>query len=468
MKITKFATFSLVIFFTFGCGMISKFRGDSNANVKIAQTTPTVSATPTPTATPSGSPTPFDKVALGRNWLAFGAGTIIVGKTSESASSDNSARKLIDESGFGWETDKGQIENQTVTLELPARTTFKSFVFDTRQTASVDGRAAKDVIVEISDVSATVGFQTILEATLRDDPNPNYRFGVNNQFFTVQKEIAGRFVRYTAKNNHGSPNFVYTAELYGYGEQEPLSPIGNISGTYKIPGIIGDGVHLKQDGNSIIGCYQENEGILEGTIDGRVMTLTATEKDARSKSEKTSFVAVNIVNGGKTLLSTWWRWSATPKEKSYDRLYTGDKISDKIGNCLHLPDLDGAKDVVKDKLEKDLEATGKAVLYGINFDFNSDVIRPESKPTLDKVITILKEKPDWKFSVEGHTDNVGGETLNQTLSEKRAASVVKYLTGAAIDASRLASKGYGFSQPIAPNNSESERAQNRRVELVRQ
>lgn len=466
MKITKLVAFALVAFFTFGCGLISRFRADSNANVKIAHTTPTVETTP-PTA-PSASPTPFDKAALGTNYLAFGAGTIVVDKISESADSANSARKLIDESGFGWETAKGQIENQIVTLELPVRTTFKSFVFNTRQTTSVDGRAAKDVIVEISDVSATVGFQTILEATLRDDPNPNYRIGVNNQFFTVQKEIAGRFVRYTAKNNHGSPSVIYTAELFGYGEQEPRVPVQNVSGTYKVPGIIGDGIHLKQDGNSIIGCYQENEGILEGTIDGRVMTLTATEKDARSKNEKTSFVAVNVVNGGKTLLSAWWRWSATPKTKDYDHFYTGEKISDKIGNCPHLPDLDGAADVVKDKLEKDLEEKGKAILYGINFDFNSDVIRPESKPTLDKVITILEEKPDWKFSVEGHTDNIGGEAFNQTLSEKRAASVVKYLTDAGINASRLLSKGYGLSKPIAPNNSEAERAQNRRVELVKQ
>jgi outer membrane protein OmpA-like peptidoglycan-associated protein len=449
-------------FFAFGCGLFDKFKSTSETNSNTAKVTPTVS--PTPTATPEAKPTQFDKASLGTNFMAFGAGTIVVAQTSEGASSDDSARKLNDESDFGWQSAKGQTENQSVTLELPARTTFKSFVFDTEQPTNPDGRAAKDVTVEISDVSATEGFQKILETTLKDSEIKN---GMENQFFPVQKEIAGRFVRYTAKNNFGSPLTVYTAELYGYGEQEPRASVGNISGTYKVSGIIGDGVHLKQEGNLIIGCYQENEGTLEGTVDGRVMTLVATEKNERAKGEKTYFVGVNVVESGRKLMYATWNWSATPKEKAYDRLLIGDKISDKVGNCPHLPNLDGTQDVVKEKLEKDLEESGKAILYGINFDFNSDVIKPESKPILDKVIALLKSKTDWKMQIAGHTDNVGSESFNQTLSEKRAASVVKYLTTAGIDASRLTSIGYGLSNPIAPNNSESERAQNRRVELVK-
>jgi OOP family OmpA-OmpF porin len=108
------------------------------------------------------------------------------------------------------------------------------------------------------------------------------------------------------------------------------------------------------------------------------------------------------------------------------------------------------------------------VIYGINFDFNSDRIREESKPTLDKVAAILKESSDWQMLVEGHTDNIGGESFNRTLSEKRAAAVRNYLTGAGIDAARLRSAGAGFSQPVATNDTEAGRAQNRRVELIKQ
>lgn len=463
----KFITLILLLTLSAcGCGLIDKSQSASGNDSNLPKAAPPASATPA--ATPDAKPTPLDKAALGTNFLAFGAGTIVAAQTSEAAGYSAVARKLIDESGSGWETAKGQIENQSVTLELAARTTFKTFVFDTGQPTTPDGRAARDVVVEISDVSATSGFQTILEATLKDHPDPRFRNGADNQLLPAQKTIAGRFVRYTAKNNHGSPVTIYTDEFYGYGEQEPRQPIGNVSGTYKIPGIIGDGVHLKQDGNAIIGCYQENEGTLEGTIDGRVLTLVATEKDARAKGEKTSFVAANVVEAGKKILSAWWRWSATPKKKDYDRLLIGEKISDTIGNCPHLPNLDAAQDAVKVKLEKDLEETGRAILYGINFDFNSDVIKAESKPTLDRVIAILKSQTSWRMQIAGHTDNVGGSEFNQTLSDKRAASVAKYLTNAGVGGERLASIGYGLSKPLAPNDSEAERAQNRRVELIKQ
>ena len=463
MKKSLFLPLLILAFFVFGCGLMDRFKGNMNTNSNVSPTpAPTVSTTPT--AEPSASPTPFDRSALGRNWLAFGSGAIVVEKTSESADSTVNARHINDESGFEWQTADGQVTNQSVTLELPARTTLKTIVIDTAQPTYYDGRGAKDVLVEVSDESATSGFQTVVEATLKDSTNKN---GVDDQAFPVTKEIPARWVRYTAKNNDGSSQAILTKELSGFGEQEPRVVIPSVSGTYKFDGIGGE-VHLKQEGNSIIGCYDESEGLLEGTIDGRVITIVTEEKAARAKGEKTSFVAANVIDGGKTILSTWWDWSQAPQKKSYDRLHVGTKTSDKIGNCKHLPDLDGTKDVVKENLEKELAEKGKAILYGINFDFNSDVIRPESKPTLDKVTAILKEKADWKFAVEGHTDNIGGESYNQTLSEKRAASVVKYLTDAGIAADRLAAKGYGLSKPLAPNSSEAERAQNRRVELVKQ
>jgi OmpA-OmpF porin, OOP family len=150
-------------------------------------------------------------------------------------------------------------------------------------------------------------------------------------------------------------------------------------------------------------------------------------------------------------------------------LRTGERISDKIGNCKHFPDLDGgSNDAAKNKLAESLEKSGRAVLYGINFDFNSDVIRGESRPTLEKVVAILKEKPDWRLTVEGHTDNIGGEAFNQTLSDKRAAAVKNYLTAAGIEPSRLNAVGLGLSQPVAGNETEAGRAQNRRVELLKQ
>jgi len=71
------------------------------------------------------------------------------------------------------------------------------------------------------------------------------------------------------------------------------------------------------------------------------------------------------------------------------------------------------------------------------------------------------------MSVEGHTDNIGGDAFNKTLSEKRAIAVKEFLITAGIDASRLTAAGLGLSKPVAPNETEAGRAQNRRVELVK-
>jgi outer membrane protein OmpA-like peptidoglycan-associated protein len=144
---------------------------------------------------------------------------------------------------------------------------------------------------------------------------------------------------------------------------------------------------------------------------------------------------------------------------------------------------DGFQKILEASLEKDkagqtfpvsssaansLEKNGRAVIYGINFDFNSDVIKPESRHTLEKITTLLNEHPIWRLTIEGHTDNIGGASFNQTLSEKRAAAVKKYLTNSGIEESRLNTMGMGVSQPVASNETEVGRAQNRRVELAKQ
>ena len=146
--------------------------------------------------------------------------------------------------------------------------------------------------------------------------------------------------------------------------------------------------------------------------------------------------------------------------------WNGEKISDSVGNCPQAPNLD-KKNAAKDTIGTDLKEKGRAAVYGINFTFNSDMIQPESQSTLDQIVAILKENSDWKMTVEGHTDNVGGAAFNQSLSERRAAAVVKYLIDAGIDATRLSSAGFGYSKPIASNDTEFGRAQNRRARRAR-
>lgn len=115
-----------------------------------------------------------------------------------------------------------------------------------------------------------------------------------------------------------------------------------------------------------------------------------------------------------------------------------------------------------------LAADGRVATQGILFDTGSERIRPESTPTLKEIGQMLREHPELRLAIEGHTDNVGQDASNQGLSEKRAAAVKQHLeTACGIDAARLEAKGLGASQPVAPNDSPEGRQQNRRVELVR-
>ena len=115
-----------------------------------------------------------------------------------------------------------------------------------------------------------------------------------------------------------------------------------------------------------------------------------------------------------------------------------------------------------------LVASGRASTHGIQFATGSDVIRGESKPTLDDIGQMLQQHADLRLTIEGHTDNVGAAPSNQTLSEKRAAAVRQFLiTNYQIDGSRLSSKGYGATKPVASNDTLEGRQQNRRVDLVK-
>jgi outer membrane protein OmpA-like peptidoglycan-associated protein len=121
------------------------------------------------------------------------------------------------------------------------------------------------------------------------------------------------------------------------------------------------------------------------------------------------------------------------------------------------------------EMEQAIADTGKIALYGIQFDFDKDVVKPESKPTLDEIAKLLQAKPELKLKIVGHTDNKGTPEYNLDLSSRRAANVVAALTASyGIAADRLTSEGAGLTQPIASNDTEQGRAKNRRVELVAQ
>jgi outer membrane protein OmpA-like peptidoglycan-associated protein len=102
---------------------------------------------------------------------------------------------------------------------------------------------------------------------------------------------------------------------------------------------------------------------------------------------------------------------------------------------------------------------------GINFAYNSADVQPQFRSTLDRVSDVLGQYRETYIDVYGHTDSTGSDAYNQGLSERRAISVADYLSGHGVQSARIATRGYGETQPIASNDTEDGRAANRRVEI---
>ncbi len=158
--------------------------------------------------------------------------------------------------------------------------------------------------------------------------------------------------------------------------------------------------------------------------------------------------------------------SGCPKDSDGDGVFDGlDKCPDTprgtsvdaVG-CPPPPPLPKAAPLF-DEIKKTL------VLEGVNFETNSAVLTADSSLILDRVAASLKDWPEVRVEVGGHTDSTGSDAHNLDLSQRRADSVRTHLAGKGVDIARLTSKGYGESQPVDTNNTKQGRAKNRRVEL---
>jgi OmpA-OmpF porin, OOP family len=144
----------------------------------------------------------------------------------------------------------------------------------------------------------------------------------------------------------------------------------------------------------------------------------------------------------------------------------GDGIADVDDQCPNTP---GAPGGARPGCPGLVVVTNKEIriTQQIQFDFNKATIKSVSFPILDAVKDVLVANAKITLEVQGHTDNVGNADYNKKLSQQRADSVRAYLIKAGIDGSRLIAKGYGMSQPLVPNNSEANKALNRRVQFIR-
>ncbi len=129
-----------------------------------------------------------------------------------------------------------------------------------------------------------------------------------------------------------------------------------------------------------------------------------------------------------------------------------------------------AKELREDLDGATVERVGEGILItfnsGLQFDVNSYSLTAATRENLNDFARVVNKYDDTDILIEGHTDSTGSEDHNQTLSEKRADAVKRYLIGQGVRAGRLTSIGYGLSQPIADNSTQAGRQQNRRVEVA--
>lgn len=388
--------------------------------------------------------------------LAFAAGTQVVAKPEDNQGIFQMASdpiNLIDESATtDWTAIAKPIP--VVVFELPERTEIDRLVFDSAG-LSRDEKSPQSVKVEISDTNVASGYKTILAAHLEK--------ARNDQSFPVSDTFAGRWLRLTVESNFGD-EYTGMTGFHAYGRQLTQdASLSDVSGTYE--GWSGWGkVHLKQEGTRVTGCYDYRNGQLFGGIEGRMLKVTMVESgDDGAQSRQLGLFSFS--RDGALVMGLTRLADAEPGA-GYAAFYSGKKLSKDIGDCPRIPGWKGA--VAKSQIGSELERSGRARLDGINFDFASARLRPESEPLIKEVAAMLNEHPAWMLTLEGYTDNIGGAAYNQTLSEQRAAAVVAALAAQGVARQRLKSVGFGMDKPVASNDSEAGRSQNRRVEIMRE
>jgi outer membrane protein OmpA-like peptidoglycan-associated protein len=398
-------------------------------------------ATTAPTAVPATSSTTTGGAPVvhsGEDLVALANGALVL-KGAKPAESGAAAWHMLDEDpATGWCSDTGTW-NEPTTIELASRSTIKSVAFDTAKD-EWEGRVPKEVLLEVSDTSPTDGFKPVATVTLSGKQTAD-------ETFPIATPIPGRWLRVTLKSMH-TGNIAQIMELRAFGDRLEQPAMPNVTGTYKFD--LGE-MHLKQDGATVTGCFDHGVAPLVGGMEGRLLKFEwNAEGDDRGPAI--------MIFGSDHAFGGHWKMTGVSAENPHLDAFEATKTSAEPGTC---PQWKPPQDAMGAQLKQ----SGRVRLYGINFDSDSDVIRPESKPTLDQVAAMLKSSPELKITIEGHTDNTSTPEHNQQLSEKRANAVKQFLVTNGIDASRLTAAGFGATKPVASNDSALGRAENRRVEL---
>ncbi|WP_296226844.1 OmpA family protein [Ralstonia sp. UBA689] len=366
----------------------------------------------------------------------------------------------------------GQDQSSHLDVLLAGPTVIDSFGY---QPAAMPIYLPKRIDIAVSDTEQGDDFRTV-KSVSPDAAPPLPSSGVAEEVrVKLNAPVHARRLRITYVGNHDEAKVANNhslAQFHAYGHFDGEAPQRDISGVYSFPnGAVVPSQNgylvLHQNGNSIEGCTLDATtgngpgglvvkavlGTLVGGLEDGVFRFVRT--DAGQSEGVPGFIVVGPDRKDETL--------------AYAALLKPGEFKEELGQKTdrgQVPCAQTGKPPV-DPIDQELTQHGRMALYGINFDFDSAKLRGNSAPVLDKVAAWLKAHPDAKLEIEGHTDDTGTAAHNQTLSQGRADAAKAYLVGAGIAPDRLTTAAFGATKPLAPNDSETHRAQNRRVEIVK-
>jgi outer membrane protein OmpA-like peptidoglycan-associated protein len=384
----------------------------------------------------------------------------------------------------------GTVKRKDLVFELSAPATIESF----RIRGSVNPTVPQRVEFAISQFPQT-DFKVIAVYDVPEKYRSDWKGSPFDFSIPVNQNVSGRYVRLTMLN--AKQGYFGLRYFNAYGRFDQPAKLQNFNGIYSASKFESDGgsteadstmvfssdktknpyIVLHQQEGQIQGCYvlvdteyrgkdiqaQSILGKFSGGAEGNLYRFTRTY--AKDGSQRSGVITLSP-DGKAAHLAMLNEIKPGDKKDGFYRLAL-KRVSDQPIPCATSAE---KEKTAAEAMQESLDKTGKVQLYGVNFDFDSDVLRPESSAVLNDVVKLAKANPTLKFEIAGHTDSTGTAAYNQSLSERRAASVVRFLTQAGVPTARLTSRGYGANRPLIANdaNSEAARAQNRRVELVKQ
>ena len=258
----------------------------------------------------------------GTDYFSYRAGASILEMPDDAFISEMSSSplNLIDDSTTtDWTGKAGQV---VFVLELAEETELSRIAFDTGG-LNRDRKAPRGFTVELSNTSASSGFEEVLSGELR--------MNANGQAFSFKPEErpTGRWVRLTIQGNYGD-DYTGMTGFHGYGRQMSQSETPNFEGNYD--GASGLGwIHIQQDGNRVSGCYEYQQGEFSGTIEGRVMKLSITETS--SVGDKTQNIGYFQMTPDRRGIVGMVRENSASGRGSYAAYYSGRKTGNSPGGC---------------------------------------------------------------------------------------------------------------------------------------